>query len=478
MKMLIGGKPVDGLDGSLLNIINPATSQVIDTVPNASREDVDRAVVIARKAQKQWARVPVYQRAEILKTFLSLVDQEKENLAQLLMSETGKPIYEARNEIANIPVAFNAFIEKAKHLYGDMIPNGLEAGQEKNLQFTQREPLGVIVCILPFNFPVDMFDHKVAPSLLAGNAVIVKPPHQNPLTVCRVAELLIKAGVGDGVIQVVTGEGPKTGSALVSHPGIDKITFTGSTAVGIEIAKAAAANLAHVSLELGGNDAFIVHEDADLDLVANEMTWGRMYNCGQICCASKRFLVHHQVKDKLLAKVIENVNALVLGSPEDENTQVACLISEEAAKKVEAQIKKTVEQGGKIVLGGKRTGAYLQPTILVDVPKDADVAKDMEIFGPVIPIIGFDTLEEAVEIANSSMYGLGSCIFSSNMKTTMNVASQLECGLVVINGSSSYRSFEMPFGGYKKSGIGNEGVLSTFYAVTRLKTVVLKNIFD
>lgn len=476
MKMLIGGKPVDACDKTVVEIINPATGQVIDTVPNAGPEDVAIAVEKAKSAQKEWARVPIHQRAEILRKFLALVDTNKEKLAQTLSTETGKPIREARAEIGNIPIGFQAFIEKAKHLYSDVIPNGIEAGQDNTIQFTLREPIGVVACIIPFNFPCDLFDQKVAPTLMAGNAAIVKPPHQNPLTLCKLTQLMIEAGVRNGAIQILTGEGPKAGAALTAHPDVHKITFTGSTAVGIETAKAAASHLAHISLELGGNDAFIVHEDADVDLAVEEMIWGRMYNCGQVCCASKRFLVHHRIRDQFIDKACKRIQELKCGDPSDENTQIACLVTEKAAQRVEEQVNKTVEQGGKIVLGGKRNGAFYEPTVLADVPKEADVAKDMEIFGPVVPIIGFDTIEEAIEIANASQYGLSGCIFTSNMKIAMKVATALECGSVVINGASFFRSFEMPFGGYKYSGLGTEGVLSTYAEVTRLKTVVLKDI--
>ena len=418
----------------------------------------------------------MYKKAELLRGFITLVEKNKEELAQTLSEETGKPITEARAEIGNISIGFGAFIEKAKHIYGDVIPNGTEAGQDKNILITLREPLGVIACIIPFNFPCDLFDQKVAPSLLAGNAVIVKPSHQNPLTLCKLTNLMIAAGVTDGAIQILTGEGAVMGTALTSHPGVHGITFTGSTPVGLETAKNAAGHLAHISLELGGNDAFIVLEDGDIDLAVEEMIWGRMYNCGQVCCASKRFIVHNSIKDAFTKKTVERIKKLKCGNPSDESTQIACLVTEEAAKKIEEQVNQVVTQGGKIELGGKRNGAFYEPTVIGNVPKTADVAIDEEIFGPVVPIIGFDTIDEAIEIANASIFGLCGCVFTADMKKAFRVATSLECGGVVINGASFFRSFEMPFGGYKYSGIGREGVLSTFDEVTHLKTIVLKNI--
>ena len=476
MKMYIGGKPVDACDKTTIDIVNPATGQVIESVPNAGVDDVAIAVAQAKVAQKQWAKVPVHQRATILRRFLALVEKNKEDLAQTLSAETGKPIREARGEIGNIPIGFEAFIEKAKHLYSDVIAPGCEAGQESTLQFTLREPVGVVACIIPFNFPCDLFDQKVAPTLMAGNAAIVKPPHQNPLTLVKLTGLMIDAGVVDGAIQILTGQGDKAGRALTEHPDVHKITFTGSTAVGIEIARSGASHLAHISLELGGNDAFIVNDDADIDLAVEEMVWGRMYNCGQVCCASKRFLVHNRVRQQFVAQAVARLGQIKLGKPSDEDTQLACLVTEAAARQVEAQVARTVEQGGRLVVGGKRDGAFFAPTLIDGIPGSADVARDMEIFGPVVSVIGFDSIDEAIAIANASKYGLAGCIFSADMKTAMKVAAALECGSVVINGASFFRSFEMPFGGYKYSGLGNEGVLSTFAEVTRVKTVVLKNV--
>lgn len=476
MKMIIDGKPAGASDGAVIDVINPATGQVVDTVPAATEADVKLAVEKAKLGQRQWAKVPVYKRGEILLDFVGLVEQNKEELAQTLSGETGKTITEARGEIANIPIAFHAFVEKAKHLYGDVIPNGLEKNQENHVLLTVREPVGVIACIIPFNFPCDLFDQKVAPALMAGNAAIVKPSTDNPLTLCMLTELLVRAGVTDGAIQIVTGRGSRVGHWLCENPDVHAITLTGSTAVGIETYKTAASHLAHIALELGGNDAFIVCKDGDVDLAVEEMIWGRMYNTGQVCCASKRFLIHNSLKDEFTEKAVTRIRQIRRGDIADEHTQIGCLISEKAAIEVERQVNLTVEQGGRIVLGGTRSGAFYDPTVIADVPKIADVAKDMEIFGPVVPVIGFDTPEEAVEIANASMFGLCGCVFTADMKKAYQIAQKLECGGVVINGASFFRSFEMPFGGYKYSGIGTEGVLSTFDEVTTLKTIVLKNI--
>ena len=238
----------------------------------------------------------------------------------------------------------------------------------------------------------------------------------------------------------------------------------------------ASKNLTHVMLELGGNDAFILNEDGDVDKAVEEMVWGRLYNTGQVCCASKRFLIHNKVKEEFTNKVIDRIKKIKLGDPKDDATELGCLISESAAIEVERQVNETVKSGAKILYGGKRNGAFYEPTVLTNVTRDMDVMKDMEIFGPVIPICGFDTIEEAIDIANQSSFGLCGNIFTENMNTAFKVSSELECGGAVINGASFYRSFEMPFGGWKHSGIGNEGVMTTLKEVSHTKTIVLKNI--
>lgn len=476
MKMFIDGKAVDSSDGATIDVTNPATGELVDTVPAATAEDVARAVQCAKAAQVEWNKVPVWKRAEYMMAFLDLVERDKEKLARTLSEETGKPITEARAEIGNIPIAFKAFSERAKHLYDEVIPAGIEQGQDTTLLITRREPLGVVAAVIPFNFPCDLFDQKVAPALLSGNSVIVKPSTDNPLTLCMLTALLGEAGVTPGAAQIVTGRGSVVGHELTSNPDVDLVTLTGSTEVGIETAEVCAKTLTHTALELGGNDAFIVMDDADLDLAADEVLWGRMYNTGQVCCASKRFLVQESVADEFAQKVVDRVSKIKTGMPSEDSTELGCLISEKAAKKVEEQIQLTVQQGGKIVLGGGRDGAFIEPTVIVDVPKTADVAIDMEIFGPVVPIIKFKDEAEAIEIANASMFGLSGCIFSRDQKLCARVATQLECGGVVINGASFYRSFEQPFGGYKYSGIGTEGVMSTFDEMTHTKSIILKNI--
>jgi len=421
MKMIINGKKVDSIGRETFEVIAPANGKVIDVVPKATAEDIKLAVDAAVVGQKIWAEAPIYRRAEVIHKFLDIVEQNKETLARTLSAENGKPITEARIEIGNVSIGFKAFAEYAKHYYGTIIPPGSEPGQKETMQLVTREPIGVVACIIPFNFPCDLFDQKVAPALLMGNAAIVLPSSDNPLTVMMLTEMLVEAGVPNGAIQCLTAPG-SVKSAAVADPRVHLITLTGSTEVGIETAKTAAANLSHTALELGGNDAFIVLDDGDVDLAVEELIWGRMYNTGQVCCASKRFLIHNSLKEEFTAKAVERIKKLKVGDPAQENTQIGCLISEKAAIKVANQVEQTVREGGRILLGGQRHGAFYDPTVIVDVPKTAAVARDMEIFGPVVPIIGFDTDEEAIEIANASIFGLSSCVFSRDQKRAFKVA--------------------------------------------------------
>lgn len=476
MKSLFCGSWQDAKSGQTIEVINPATNELIDTVPSLSSEEIDDAVSYACSAQKSWEATSVIERCKVMAKFVSLVDRDKDVLAKTLSDETGKPIKEAYNEIANIQVGVPAYIEKVKHEYGNIIYRGTEAGQENTIQYTIQQPLGVVVAIIPFNFPSDIFINKVPPALLMGNSVILKPASVNPLTLTKYVELLVEAGVPSGVINVVHGSGSVVGKALTSHPKVNMVSLTGSTEAGIDAARNCAEHCAHSSLELGGNDAFILCEDGDLDLAIEETVWGRLYNTGQVCCASKRFLIQNSVKDEYISRMVQKINSLKVGLPSDPATDIGCLVSESAAIEVERQVNETVSEGANVVIGGHRNGAFYEPTILDNVTRDMKVAKDMEIFGPVISVIGFDTIEEAIDIANQSKFGLSGSIITRDFNKAIKVSEKMECGGFVINGASFFRSFEQPFGGWKYSGIGNEGIMTTLKEMSRTKTVILKNI--
>ena len=472
-KMIINGKRVLSSNGEKIDIINPAPGELLDSVPAATKEDIDAAVQAGVEGQKIWGAYSVYERSLVLEKFIDALRSNTDEIGKLLSLETGKRLQEAKEEVQTAADVFVNFIEKMKHLYTEVYPIGNDAGNKNHIHFSLREPLGVVVSILPFNFPVSLFAHKVAPSLIAGNAALVKPPSDNPLAVIKLCEMLAEAGVPDGAIQVVTGRGSSIGNLLSSHPDIAAISLTGSTDVGLTTMQNAAKNLTPVALELGGNDGFIVLDDADLDAAADAAIAGRLGNAGQICCASKRFIISNKVKAEFIEKIVSRIKTMKIGNPIEPDTDMGCLINENAAKEVERQVNYTVEQGAVLVCGGNREGTYYYPTVLDNVTAEMDVAKDMEIFGPVMPMIGFDTDEEAIAISNGSKYGLSGNVFSKDIKRAMKMAAKLETGSVIINGFSAYRSMEMPFGGYKMSGIGNEGIAATLEEVTQIKNIVL-----
>lgn len=473
--MFINGERRDASDGRTIDVLNSATLEFIDTVPAASAQDVAEAIAAAREGARSWGALPVYERSSILFRAADMIDARRDELARSLSTEMGKIITESTPEIRVAAQIIRGFAEKANHLYGQTMTD-YQVGTEKDIIFTRHEPLGVVACISPFNYPVELCSQKYAAALAAGNAVIIKPSTDNPLTVMKVAEILWEAGVPGNVLQLLTGSGDEIGDLLSGSPDIDAITFTGSTAVGKHIAEKAAGTLKKVFLELGGNDPYIVFEDADLELAVTGAVRGRVQNAGQTCCSPKRFLVQNSIKDAFLKRAVEQIDALVMGSPLDEKTELGSVISAKAAKKVDEQVKHTIDQGAKLICGGTLLSeTYYAPTIL-EVTPDMDIARDMECFGPVIPVIGFDTEDEAVAIANQTMYGLQAGVITKDVNKAIRVASRLECGGVVINQSGNYRHLDQPFGGWKMSGIGREGVSVTLEEMTQVKSYILRNI--
>lgn len=480
MKMLVGKTFTDASDGGVQNVVNPATGQVIDTVPAATQEDVKKAIDTAYEGQKAWAAMPVRERTKLLKKFAEVVMERRLELGEMLAKEAGKPFMkEAVWEMDSVAYVYEGACEVAKHYYGKTMPLGTEPGYDKDIQFTIHEPLGVIACIVPFNFPPAIWAFKTAAALAAGNALVVKAPSWDPMTLLKLHEILVEVGVPAEVVQILTGSGSRVGKWLVDDPRVASVNFTGSTAVGVDIAKNAAPHLIRYYFELGGNDPFIVCKDADLKLAVKE-AGDQCRNNRQCCTGSKRFIIHNSLKEEFVKQLIENyLSKEVQGDPMDPETTLGPVISEKAAIGIENQIKLTVEQGAKIVYGGKRNGAFVQPTILTKVTPEMDIAKNMEVFGPVWPIIGFDTVDEAIAIANNSDYGLGGGVFSADIKTCMKVATQLKTGHVAINGSGNFRAAELPFGGGKAmSGNSRESLSAVMDEVTQTKSIVLRYVLD
>ncbi|MCB6992135.1 aldehyde dehydrogenase family protein [bacterium 210820-DFI.6.37] len=460
----------------ILDVINPYTGERIESINLDDIQDLEKKVQKAAAAQPEWEKTTLPERSKLLLDFLDRLESEREELGRLLAREMAKPIREGIGECINSAEIGRGYIERAKHLYGDVL-TGTTAGRERDLNFTRREALGVVTAIIPFNYPVEMFIHKLVPALIMGNTVIVKAPSSNPLTIKRLVQLAHEAEIPDNVIQFTVCERKSCAKALLANPKVAAIGLTGSTEAGIDIIKSGADTIKKVFLELGGNDPFIICEDADLDIAVQGALEGRSCNNGQVCCASKRFIVHKNVKEQFVSKLKVAVKSLVQGNPLDPDAQITCLISEEAAKQVEAQILHTVEQGGRLVCGGKRHGAFVEPTIIDEVPKDADIAVDMEIFGQVWPIISFETEGEAVAVANQSKYGLMAGILSSDIVKAFQMADQIQASGVVVNGHGTYRSNEQGFGGCKATGLGNEGVGYSLEEYSRVKTYILKEAF-
>lgn len=478
MQMYINGEKRNASDGQVIPVYSAATQERLDTVPSATAADVAKAVRAARAYQREWAAVPQYLRSAILIKAAALIEEHAEELSTSLCRNMGKVITEARSETATAAHVLRGYAERANHLMGDTLP-AYACGSERDMIFTRREPVGVVAAIGPFNFPLELAAHKIGAALSVGNVVIYKPATDNPLAVIRMVELCYEAGVPRQALQLVTGRGSAIGRLLAQSEGVDAVNMTGSTAAGVDVAERSARTLKGVHLELGGNDPFLVFADADLDLAVREAVETRTTNCGQICCASKRFFVHRSVREEFVSRLTAALNALVRGDPMDPRTQLGCLINPTAADRVEEQIRHTIAQGAELALGGHKVGAtFFEPTILIGVKPEMDIAQNMEVFGPVFPIIEFTTYRQAIDWANHTSYGLQGCIFTRDMKTAFQGASELQCGGVVINGASSYRHPSQPFGGYKMSGLGREGISHTLEQFTQEKSYILKRVLE
>ncbi|MDO4275796.1 MAG: aldehyde dehydrogenase family protein [Eubacteriales bacterium] len=475
MKMLISGNWVDSSNNETIEVTNPYDGSFLDSVPNGAKADVDRAIADAVQAQKEWNKIIVRERAVILRRYLGLLEQHREELAKTLTLETGKPIFDSYGEIDSVYMTFESSIEIVKHHYGKSMPMGIEGGYDNDLQVTIHEPLGVIACVVPFNFPAALWAFKAGPALMAGNAIVVKPATSNPLTVLKLMGLLVEAGVTKGAVQCLTGHGATVGNWISDNPAIAQVNLTGGVEAGKEIARHAAENLTAYKFELGGNDPLIICADCDMDLAVNE-AGDKTRNAGQCCSGAKRFIIHESIKDEFVKRLIEErLKTVKEGNLMDINTDFGVLISEKAAKEVESQVQHTVDQGAELVYGGIRRGAYYMPTVLVNCTKDMDICRNMEVFGPVFPIFTFKTLDEAIEIAETSDYGLSSGVITNNLQDAMKVAASLRTGMVAVNGSGGFRAQELPFGGGKKmSGNSRECMSSVLEEVTQEKSIIFR----
>lgn len=474
MKMLIAGTFVDAVSGHTLEVHNPATGERIDSVPQAGPEDVKRAIDSARRGREVMAALPAHRRSEILRKSADLIGSRLEELSLLLTRENGKTIRQCRAEVDRTRRLFEDFAEEAKRIGGDYLPMDGVPGLERMIAYTVRQPIGIVFGIVPFNYPVELFAHKIPGAIAAGCAVIVKIPELCPLALLRIGEIMLESGLPPDAMQMLTGYPQEMGEELLTSPDIRMISFTGSVGTAKFIAGKAAGSLKKLAFELGGVDAMIVMEDADIGAAADAVIDGRLTNgAGQICCAVKRVLVQEKVYDRFLDVLLERRKNIKMGDPGSEETSLGPLISAAAADKVDAQVQESIRMGARCIAGGKRVEPnFYEPTILVDVTPDMPVMRD-EVFGPVAPVVAFSDADQAIDIANASPYGLQSSVFSSNIGTALKLAHRLEVGGVVINGTGAFRPGNVPFGGAKQSGIGRESIVETVKDMTDLKTIVI-----
>ena len=477
MRMLIDGEWVDAADGRVDQIRDKATGAVIEAAPHGGPLDVARAVEAAQRGRRAMAVMPSYRRAEVIQRAADAVQSDHAALCQLLARENGKTLREVRSELDAAIRIFRGYAEEAKRVFGRATPLDSVPGQAGSLAVTLRQPRGVIAAIIPFNYPAELWAHKIAAGLAAGNAVITKPPEECPLTIGRIAAFLEAAGLPRGAHQVITGLGETVGAALVRAPGVHMVSMTGSTEAGRQILRDAADSLKKVHLELGGNDATIVCADADPLRVAADLISGRFTSGnGQICCAVKRVMVARDIHEDLVDSLVEMTRFLKLGDPRDADTDVGPLITEAAAQRVEAQIARAVAEGAQLLIGGTREGNFIAPAVLTGVPNAASVFNE-EIFGPVLPVFAFDDFDEALRLANQSVYGLQAAIYTQDLGMIMKAFRELEVGTVVVNHTTAIRVENLPFGGTKLSGNGREGLHETLLDMTEQKTLLMNDVF-
>lgn len=478
MKMLIDDHWVEASDGGADEVRTKADGRLLDTVPRATAVDVQAAVAAAQDGKRRMARLPAHERRAVLMRAADAIEAHHEVLGRLLASENGRTLREIRHEMRAAVRIFRGYAEEAQRLFGRVTPLDSIPGHEQSLAITMREPRGVVAAIVPFNYPVELWSHKLAGALAAGNAVITKPPEQCPLTLLEIARLLQEAGLPRAAHQVIAGPGETVGALLARSSGVDMIAMTGSTAAGRAILRDSAHTMAKVHLELGGNDATIVCADADVAQVADALVRGRFTSGnGQICCAVKRVLVERPVHDRLVQETLARTHPLRVGDPLDEATDVGPLISEEAARRVQSQVEGAVRAGARVLAGGRHRGAYMEPTVLVDITPDSPVFEE-EIFGPVLPLMAFDTFDEALALANRGPYGLQAAIFTYDIGRIMRAYRELDVGTVVANHSTAIRLENLPFGGNRHSGNGREGLHETLLEMTELKTLLLHEVFE
>jgi glyceraldehyde-3-phosphate dehydrogenase (NADP+) len=473
MKMYINSKWVDSPER--IPVVAPYSNRVIEEVPEATPAQVEEALAAAEKAANVMAALTAYERQQVLRRAADLIATHSEALSRTISLEVGKPISEARIEVGRMPDLLRLCAFEGSQLRGETLPLDAQAGVKDKLGMTWRVPCGVVLAITPFNYPLLLVLHKVGPALACGNAVILKPAEQTPLVALKVTELMIEAGLPENALQCITGAGAKIGPLLCADRRVRKISFTGSAEVGEAITRVA--GVKKVSLELGSNSPLIVLPDADLEQVAKVSAVGGYVNSGQVCASVQRILVDRKIYGDFLDALKPQVEAIRTGDPMEESTGQGAMISEEEAKRVEAWIGEALENGARLVTGGQRNGAVLTPTVVADVSPHLRLSKD-ELFGPAVAVTPVENVEEALTLASASEYGLSAGIFTRDIGQALRFARRVEAGNVMINWTPLWRADLMPFGGFKRSGFGKEGVRYAVEDMTEIKTVVVHGLND
>ncbi|GIF66276.1 aldehyde dehydrogenase [Asanoa ishikariensis] len=461
---------------AVIAVHNPGTGERLGEVPVTTGDGLNAAIEAAQRGQRAMAKLPAHERAQLLHRIAAGIEKEQEQLAYLLAQENGKPITQTRGEVAAAIRIFRGLAGEATRIFGRQIPLDAVPGLEKHLAVTIREPLGVVAALVPFNYPVELYAHKAGAALAAGNAVIVQPPRRCPLALHRIAEIVADSAP-EHAHQLVNG-GPEISQGLAEAEGIAAVSLTGSTRAGKEIAARASRTLKKVLLELGGNDALIVCEDADIEKAAEAVVLGRLARGnGQICCAVKRVYVQDPVHDEFVDALLAQTSKLTVGDQLDERTDVGPLIAKEAAAEVEQAVARLVADGAKPRTRNNRHGAFFDPVVLTDVPTSSRAFAE-EIFGPVAPVARFAEPEDATRMASESPYGLQAAVWTRDISRAFTMARQLDVGSVIVNGSTALRAENLPFGGTKDTGGYREGIHDTVTDLTSQKTIVVMDAFQ
>ena len=476
--LFIGGEWRPPASGKYAPVIDPSTGKAIGEAPIATADEARAAVDAAAAVEESWGSTPGHVRAKILRTVSARLKDDRENLARLIASEVGKPIIDSRTEVDRAVGVFELAAEEVRQLTGESFPADAYAippGNEQRILFTVRDPIGVVVAIGPFNYPLNLLSHKVAPALAAGNPVVAKPTSAAPFTALRLAEHLVAAGLPRGVLNVVVGPGRTVGDALVDHPRTRLVTFTGSTEVGKGIAEKAGRHAKRVILEMGGMDPFVVLEDAPLESTVAAAAKGAFVYSGQVCTASKRFLVQESVAEKFAKALAQRANVLKVGPALEESTEVGPVIDGASVTRIEEMVADARARSAKVLAGGSRpttggSGSFFSPTVLDDVPEDARVARE-EPFGPIAPVLRFHDLDDAVRIANATPYGLQAAIYTHDISRGFALAKRIRAGGVHLNDPTTLRWDALPFGGVKESGLGREGLRYAMQEMTEVKLI-------